>query len=78
VALIGSERLLSAPAFEVKPVGEGVLLALDSKATAWKTPAYQEREAAVIDHLGKQFFFSRFEPDRKTVAPEFPPWRPSK
>ena len=71
VDLIGRERLLTEPAYEVKPVGDGVLLALDASPDAWQTAAYKEREAATIAHLGKQFFFSRSDPERKTIAPDF-------
>jgi hypothetical protein len=71
VELIGRERLLSAPAYEVKQVGDGILLALDESADAWQTLAYQRCERDVIEHVGKQFFFSRWEPDRELVAPDF-------
>ena len=71
VNLIGRDRLLSLPAYEVKPAGDGILLTLDPSADAWQSPAYQQREKEVIAHLGKQFFFSRWDPDRKTVAPDF-------
>ena len=71
VDLIGRERLLSSPAYEVKPAGDGILLALDPSADAWETPTYQQREQEVIAHLGKQFFFSRSDPERKLVAPDF-------
>ena len=71
VDLIGRERLLTAPAYEVKAVGDGVLLALDESADAWQSADYIAREHATIDHLGKQYFFSRWQPDRKTVAPDF-------
>jgi hypothetical protein len=71
VDLIGRERLLSAPAYEVKAVGDGVLLVLDSDADAWQSEEYQRREQHVIEHLGKQYFFSRHDPERKTVAPDF-------
>ena len=71
VNLIGRERLLTAPAYEVKPAGDGVLLALDSSPDAWQRAAYQQREQAVIAHLGEQFFFSRSDPERKTIAPDF-------
>jgi hypothetical protein len=71
VDLIGNERLLSAPACEVKSVDDGVLIALDSSADAWTTAAYQQREQAVIEHLGRQYFFSRHDPARQTVAPDF-------
>jgi hypothetical protein len=71
VNLMGRERLLSAPAYEVKPIDDGVLIALDSSAEAWQTAAYRQREQAVIAHLGKQYFFSRHNPARQTVAPDF-------
>jgi hypothetical protein len=71
VDLIGAERLLSAPAYEVKKVDDGVLIALDSSAEAWKTAKYRQREQAVIEHLGGNYFFSRHEPDRQTVGPDF-------
>jgi hypothetical protein len=69
--LIGRDRLLSAPAHEVKPAGDGVLIGLDASPEAWQSPAYQQREQAVIAHLGEQYFFSRHDPDRQTVAPDF-------
>jgi hypothetical protein len=68
---MGRGRLLTAPAYEVKPVDDGVLVALDATADAWNTAAYRQREQAVIEHLGKQYFFSRHEPGRQTVAPDF-------
>ncbi|MEX2114859.1 MAG: hypothetical protein WD845_16820, partial [Pirellulales bacterium] len=49
----------------------GVLIALDSDADAWQAPEYQQREEAVINHIGQQYFFARWDPDRKTVAPDF-------
>lgn len=71
VDLMGRERLLSAPAYEVKPVDDGVLIALDEAADGWQSEAYRRRERAVIAHLGEQYFFSRHDPERKTVAPDF-------
>jgi hypothetical protein len=71
VDLMGRERLLTAPAYEVKPVDDGVLIALDSSANAWQTAAYRQREQAVIAHLGEKYFFSRHDPARQTVAPDF-------
>jgi hypothetical protein len=75
VDLIGIDRLLSAPAYEVKEVSGGVLLALAADADEWQSAEYQAREAAVIEHIGRQYFFSRWDPDRKTVAPEFRAFR---
>ncbi len=71
VDMIGRQRLLTAPAYEVKAVGDGVLVALDASADAWQSADYQQREQAVIAHLGKQYFFSRTDPDRQLVAPDF-------
>jgi hypothetical protein len=75
VDLIGLDRLLSAPAYEVKEIAGGVLLALAADADEWQSPEYQAREAAVIEHIGKKYFFSRWEPDRETVAPDFRAFR---
>jgi hypothetical protein len=75
VDLIGRERLLSAPAYDVKPVGDGVLIALDSSAESWQSEPYVEREQAVINHLGPQYFFSRLHPDRQMTAPNFAAYR---
>jgi hypothetical protein len=69
--LFGKERLLSAPGFEVGEADGGVLVALDEVPMTWTGGEYRAREAAVIDHLGREFFFSKDTPERKTVAPEF-------
>ena len=71
VELIGRERLLTAPAFEVRALGEGVMLAMDQSPNNWQPSAYHDREQAVIAHLGQQYFFSRWDPDRKTIARDF-------
>lgn len=69
--LIGREQLLSAPAFAVQEIGDGIMLSLGDDARAWETPECREREQAVLDHLGRHFFFDRAHPDRPTVAPPF-------
>lgn len=71
VRMIGREKLLSAPAQHVREVGQGVLIALADSPDAWDTDDYRQREQRVIEHLGKQFFFSRHDPERQTIAPEF-------
>jgi hypothetical protein len=71
VKLIGQQRLLSAPAYEVNQIGGGVLIGLDALPDRWTTAEYREREQRTIAHLGEQFFFSRHDPQRKTVAPDF-------
>jgi hypothetical protein len=75
VDLIGLDRLLSAPAYEVKEIAGGVLLALAADAAEWQSAEYQAREASVIEHIGRKYFFSRWDPGRKTVAPDFRAFR---
>jgi hypothetical protein len=75
MTLIGRERVLSAPAYEVREVDRGAIIVLDEKPTTWASAEYQTRERAVIDHLGKELFFSRENPARSTVAPNFDKWR---
>ncbi len=69
--LIGRERLLSAPAHEVREIDDGVLLSLHENPRAWDTPEYREGERHVLGHLGPQYFFSKDDPNRQTVAPDF-------
>ena len=69
--LIGKEKLLTAPAHETKGIGSGVLLGLSADPFAWDTENYRQVENAVLDHSGERFFFSREEPNRKTIAPDF-------
>ena len=71
VKLIGEDRLLSAPAYEVKRVGGGVLIALDASPLNWQLAPYKDREEEMIDHLGRGFFFSKDEPGRRLTAPDF-------
>jgi hypothetical protein len=71
VDLIGKDRLLSAPAHETKEVGTGVLLSLAESGDSWDSPAYVEREQRTIEHIGRQYFFSRKGPDEEKIAPDF-------
>jgi hypothetical protein len=69
--LMGRDRILTAPAYEVWASGDGVIVSLAESAEEWETPAYQRREQAVIEHLGKPYFFSRDDPKRESLAPDF-------
>jgi hypothetical protein len=69
--LIGEDRLLSAPAFTTRKVGNGVLIALDESPLNWQSPIYKEREAAMIAHIGRDYFFLKDEPGRRLLAPHF-------
>jgi len=73
VDLIGRERLLTAPAPVVEEVGKGVLIRLGDDPRAWRTPEYEEVHARVLDHLGREYFFDPADPERPTVAPDWPP-----
>jgi len=69
--LIGRDRLLTAPAHEVREVDDGVLLGLAGNPRAWNAPECRRRERLVLGYLGTHYFFDRNYPDRKTVAPDF-------
>jgi hypothetical protein len=71
IKFIGEDRLLSAPTFAARKVGNGVLLALDDSPLNWQSAAYREREAATITHIGRQYFFLKDEPGRRLIAPDF-------
>ncbi|HEX5084341.1 MAG TPA: hypothetical protein VFY40_20035 [Blastocatellia bacterium] len=69
--LIGKERLLSAPAYEVQAVADGVFIGSGDNPKEWNGLEYKGREQQVITHLGEQFFFSKQDPRRETKAPDF-------
>lgn len=70
VDLIGLNRLLSAPAYEVRKLGNGVILMLSASPWHWTTREYAEAERQVLQHLGEHYFFSKQNPDRETVGPD--------
>lgn len=80
--LIGRAKLLSAPAHEVREVGSGVLVIMSEKPEDWNTPEYKAREQHFLDHVGREYFFERDNPDKPTKSPfnlpELPPHDPSK
>lgn len=67
--LIGDERLRSAPAPQAFSVDDGILISLASHPQGWSSPGYAEIEKQVRQHLGPQFFFSKSDGDRPTIAP---------
>jgi len=69
--LIGRDRLLSAPASEVRALDDGVLLRLADDPLEWASPAYKAVERRVLDYIGPAYFFSKDEPGRRTIAPTF-------
>jgi hypothetical protein len=72
VWLMGEDRLLSAPAYEAKKVGSGVLIALDVSPLDWQSgAAYKECEEQTLNHLGRKFFFLKGESGRCLTAPDF-------
>jgi len=71
VDFLGRDRLLTSPAVEVKAVRDGVLLELYRSPADWQSDVAGKCVEAVTAHLGRQFFFSRYEPDRQTIAPDF-------
>jgi hypothetical protein len=71
VRFIGEDRLLSAPAYEVKKVGNGVLIALNDSPLSWQSADYNEREINTINHIGRDLFFFKGEAERQLKAPDF-------
>lgn len=69
--LIGEDRLRAAPVEEVTAADDGVLMVLPGGPTAWDTPEYAISEHQLRAHLGPELFFSKAEPDRLTVAPDW-------
>ena len=67
--LIGQGRLTSVPAAIVVKRSNGVIIGLGDDPSLWNTSKYREAEAAILQHLGPQFFFDKDRPKRPTVAP---------
>jgi hypothetical protein len=69
--LIGDDRLRSAPAERVAVIDDGVLIVVAGDPAAWDTPEYAVSEQRVRAHVGTELFFSKAEPDRLTVVPDW-------
>lgn len=69
--LMNRDRLLSTPGAEVREVDDGVLLRLAGDPRMWSSAEYKAVERLVLEHVGTQYFFSKDEPERHTVAPAF-------
>jgi len=79
VKMMGEPRLMSAPTHDVTKIDStGVLFKLCPTPVEWLTPQYKSLESSVVQHLGKQYFFSRDHQDRNKVSPfELPEPHPS-
>jgi hypothetical protein len=71
VALIGKGRLLSAPAHRALEFDTGIFLQMHANADEWSLPQGIAGEQKVEAHLGAQYFFSKRDPSRRTIAPDF-------
>jgi len=60
----GKDRLLSAPAHEVKDFGNAVVVYISGNGTNWNSEQYKKTEMAVRNHLGDDCFFDRSFPER--------------
>jgi hypothetical protein len=69
VELLGARRLGSAP--NATPVGDGFLIAVGHDPRAWDDPATVAVEQTVRDHLGPELFFTKGEPERVGVVPDW-------
>lgn len=71
VEFIGKGNLLKADAYEVKEIGDSISVQISQYPQQWNEREYQKTESTVLNNIGNQYFFSRLDPDRKTIAPEF-------
>lgn len=69
VNLLGEQRLWSTP--NAEPVGEGVLVAVGDDPRQWDDPAAASLEQKLRDHLGTELFFTKGDPDRLGIAPDW-------
>lgn len=76
VQMIGQDRFEAAPFHSVSRVGVSLVCILGKSPDQWPTEEYDVRRNAVLDQLGREFFFDREHPDRMTRAPRFPAAEP--
>lgn len=69
--LLGDDRLRQTPARRVQVIDDGVLVRIGDEPGDWVTPDYAAVERQVRDHLGPELFFSKSEPDRVGVVPDW-------
>ncbi len=67
--LLGRERLESAPAADV--VGDGIVVAVGADPRHWDDPTTAGIEQQLRDHLGPELFFTKGDPDRPGVVPDW-------
>jgi hypothetical protein len=67
--LLGELRLRSAP--NAGPLGGGVIVAVGDDPRQWDDPEAVSLEQKVRDHLGPELFFSKGDPDRLGIAPDW-------
>ena len=67
IEFFGEDRLMSAPAHEVRWLGDaGILLLVSESPFDYGKPDVKEAEQAVVEHLGPDAFFFKSDPDDKT------------
>ena len=71
VKLIGKNRLVTTPGVITKSTPTGVIVQFGNEPLAWRTRGYRTAIEKALDHIGRQYFFDRQAPNRKTVAPPF-------
>jgi len=71
VKLIGKDRLLKTPGAMTSSCGTHVVVQCGDDPLVWETREYKMATSRSLGHLGRQYFFDRQAPKRKTVAPPF-------
>ena len=78
VDLVGAETLRSSPAHRIEETGHATIVETYRDPSGWSKDEGKTRHAAVLAHLGPEFFFDRASPEQTTRAPDFglPPLAP--
>lgn len=69
--LLGVERLRSVPGDETVMVDDGVLVTLGGDPGRWDGAGFAAAEHRLRDHLGAELFFSKANPERPGVVPDW-------
>lgn len=69
--LIGPDKPFNVPGNLVRNFSDGYLVKLHEDPRLWNSVEYKQNESAVLEALGKQYFFDKNEPNRKTCPPDW-------
>ncbi len=66
--VFGTSKILDSLKDEAARIGrDGLQVSLGDDPYSWDTEQYKSKERKALEHLGRQYFFDRAHPERKTV-----------